>query len=385
MLDLSRIKFAVSLGIMRPEHKATSAFGKQVPSIHRLRHPKTTAYKTMSNRDHRRGRQKVAIRRSSTGAEENKPHTAQEEEAIDQEIAVESGNLITRVVMLLLVISAGVWAYWPSLHEMVTAWEHEPDYSHGYLVIPLALAFLWIKRDLVPPLGKCDWWLGALLLVLAVGGRIFAGRVSNSALDGWSIMFWIAGSVALLFGREILMWSWSSVAFLFFMVPLPYRFETMLSNPLQRIATQLSCWGLQLLGQPALAEGNVILLGEHKLEVEQACSGLRLFVSILALAFAYMILTRRTWWENLVLLLGVIPIAIVSNALRIICTGLLFQYVSSEAAKHFSHDLAGWAMVPIAAFLFAVSLWYINQIFPEREQLEMGSLVRREPLKSHAS
>jgi exosortase len=158
--------------------------------------------------------------------------------------------------------------------------------------------------------------------------------------------------------------------------------EGMLSLPLQKVATKISCWGLQLLGQPAIAEGNTILLGDQHLEVAQACSGLRLFVSILALAFAYLMLVRRTWWEKLLLLASVIPIAIIANSTRIIVTGLLYQFVSSETAKHFSHDFAGWAMIPLAALFFWLVLWYLGKLFHEQLQMDIGSLVRRSDVQA---
>ena len=138
-----------------------------------------------------------------------------------------------------------------------------------------------------------------------------------------------------------------------------------------------SCWGLQILGQPAIAEGNTILVGDNHLEIAQACSGLRLFVSILALAFVYLMLVRRAWWEKLLLLASVVPIAIIANSARIIATGLLYEFSSSEAAKHFSHDFSGWAMIPLAALLFWIVLWYLGKLFREQEQLDIGSLIRR--------
>ena len=140
------------------------------------------------------------------------------------------------------------------------------------------------------------------------------------------------------------------------MVPLPFRVERWLSLPLQGVATNLSCWILQALGQPALAEGHVIVLGNYRLEVEQACSGLRIFVGILALAFAYVIVVRRAWWEKALLLASAIPIALLANAARIVVTGLLYQYVSGEAAKKFAHDAAGWVMILFAAGLVRAGL-----------------------------
>lgn len=98
--------------------------------------------------------------------------------------------------------------------------------------------------------------------------------------------------VWFLSGANVLWWSLPSIVFLWFMVPLPYGMERWLSLPLQRVATELSCWVLHCLGQPALAEGNTILLNDFQLEVEQACSGLRIFVGIMALAFVYLVLIR---------------------------------------------------------------------------------------------
>jgi exosortase len=114
----------------------------------------------------------------------------------------------------------------------------------------------------------------------------------------------------------VLLWSAPAVVFLGFMVPLPFRVEGMLSYPLQRIATHASCFALQCLGLPALAEGNTILLGNNHLEVEQACSGLRIFMATIALAFVCVVLVRRSWWESAAPGLGN-PIALLANSLRV--------------------------------------------------------------------
>ena len=164
------------------------------------------------------------------------------------------------------------------------------------------------------------------------------------------------------------------------MIPLPFRLEQALSLPLQGFATKLSCWALQFLGQPALAEGNTILLGDARLEVAQACSGLRIFVGIFALAYAYVVLVRRSWWIKGMLLASVIPIALIANSTRIVVTGLLNQYISGEAAHEFTHDMSGWIMIPFAALLFAIVLWYLGKLIREVDQLDVGKIIRRESI-----
>lgn len=272
------------------------------------------------------------------------------------------------------------WAYWPTLELLVRAWDRQPDYSHGYLVVPLALYFLWARRDLFPGRAERVAWTGLVLIGLAVVMRAAAALVYLDVADAWSILPWVAGVVWLFWGWRVLWWSLPSVAFLWFMIPLPFAVGHWLSLPLQRVATKISCWTLQMLGQPAIAQGNVILLGEHRLEVEQACSGLRIFMGIIALAFAYLILVRRNWWERALLLASALPVALVANSTRVVVTGLLYQWASSEAAHRFTHDLAGWVMIPFAAGLFALVLLYVGKLTREVEQLDVGDIVRREQL-----
>lgn len=273
--------------------------------------------------------------------------------------------------------ATAVWAYWPTLVELVETWDSQPDYSHGFLVAPVALYFLWARRATYPGFSESMAWPGLALIAAAFAMRLVAAEWWLEQVDGWSLLVWLAGVVWLFGGYSLLRWSLPSIAFLWFMIPWPYGVERWLSLPLQRIAALLSCWTLQLLGQPALAEGNTLLLGEHRLEVEQACSGLRIFVGIIALAFVYVILARRAWWENVLVFLSVVPIALVSNVCRIVVTGLLYQYVSGEAAQKFSHDVSGWVMIPFAAGLFAIMLWYLEKLLPEVESVDLRAAIRR--------
>jgi exosortase len=268
------------------------------------------------------------------------------------------------------------------LLALVRVWDREPDYSHGYLVVPVALYFLWARRERFPGTAAGLAWPGLALIVLSIGVRMVGDRLYLEAMDGWSILLWVAGVVWLLGGWRVCWWSLPSVVFLWFMIPLPYRVERWMSQPLQRVATKLSCWALQFFGQPALDEGNTILINDFPLEVEQACSGLRIFVGIVALAFAYLIIVRRAWWEKALLLVSVLPIALIANSTRIVATGLLYQYVSGEAAHKFAHDVAGWVMIPFAAALFALVLWYMGRLVREGELVEIKDVVRRE--RAHA-
>ena len=282
-----------------------------------------------------------------------------------QETVVGSGLSTGKLVLAGLVMLAAVmWAYWPTLAEMVNQWNRQPDYSHGYLVLPIALFFLWSRRSTLPVerLHPSVW--GALLLLAAGAIRAVAGMYYLVPLDGWTIPITVAGCVWLLYSWSCLRWSLPSIVFLFFMVPIPYRVERWLSLPLQSIATKFSTASLVCLGQPAVAEGHTILLSEEVLFVEEACSGLRIFVGIFALAFAFCLFSRWSWWQKGIVLVAALPVAIIANSTRIIASGLLYQWMSSEAAHRFSHDLVGLVIIPLAAVLFWLLLVYLDKLFP---------------------
>jgi len=127
-----------------------------------------------------------------------------------------------------------------------------------------------------------------------------------------------------------------------------------------------------ILGLPVLAEGNTLWIGEEQLFVEDACSGLRIFVGIFALAFAFVLFSRWPWWQKALTLVAALPIAIIANVLRIVGivgTGLLYHWVSGEAGRQFSHDFSGLVMIPIAAAMFWLFVKYLDRLLPEVEMV----------------
>ena len=101
-------------------------------------------------------------------------------------------------------------------------------------------------------------------------------------------------------------------------------------------------------------------------------------MGIAALAYAYVVIVRRTWWEKAILLASVIPIALIANVTRVVATGPAVPIRLGEAAQKFSHDAAGLIMIPYAAGLFALVLWYLGKLVPEVETVDMAEIVRRD-------
>jgi exosortase len=259
-----------------------------------------------------------------------------------------------------------IWVYWPTLVVLASAWSRDAQYSHGYLVPVFAVVLLWLRRS---RLAGVEFGLSGLgLIFLAIGCvlRTVAAYIYFDWLDGVSLVVTIAGLFGLFGGQKVLLWAWPAIAFLLFMLPLPYSIETMLSHPLQRIATTCSVYAMQTLGLPAIAEGNVIHLTRGRIGVVEACNGLSMLLVFFAMATAIVLLIRRPMLDKVVLLASAIPIAVLANVVRITTTGLAQELIDPVFAQRFFHDWAGWFMMPLALGLFLAELWFLDRLLVEK-------------------
>jgi exosortase len=270
---------------------------------------------------------------------------------------------------MLLPLLCLAWAFWTTLAELAQTWNTNPQYSHGFLVPAFAALLLLLRRDRLPAslhtatAGAIPRCLGTLLLLGGLAMRLAGTYWFFSSAESIALIPCLAGLVLLVGGRPLWRWAWPAVLFLAFMIPLPFRVASALSGQLQWLATITSTFVMQTLGLPALAEGNVILLNEHQIGIVEACSGLRMLVVFFALSTAVVLLVQRHWVDRLLILASAIPIALVSNIVRITATGLMYEAGFSELANHVFHDAAGWLMMPIGLGFLWVELWVLSKLF----------------------
>jgi exosortase len=283
--------------------------------------------------------------------------------------------LAAAVLSVLFMVS-----YWPTLVWMEYQWRNEPDYSHGYLIIPLAIVLLYARSNSFPGLSRRISWAGAGLLLLAGFLRIFASLSYMEFLDGWSIVLWVAGAVWMLAGRSALIWALPAIFFLILLVPLPFQIESMLSGKLQSIVTLLGTGCLRVLGFPAIAEGNTIWVGEKHMLVEEACSGLRIFVGMAAFAFFWASMAQRAWIDKVVILLSALPMAILANTIRVVLTCGSYYWLNDSWSRQL-HDGAGILMIFIAGgLLWCVKTYWELLYHPTKVVLPVSQI--REELAS---
>jgi exosortase len=276
--------------------------------------------------------------------------------------AYPKGYLAAAAALLVLLI----WAYWPTLCEIADRWVNDPKYSHGYFVPVFALFLLWKRRDTLADAHPVPNPWGLVILIAGLGLHLAGARYFVELLCGGSLLLTLTGLVLGLGGWKALNWAWPSIAFLGFMLPLPYFIEIAVSHPLQRLGTEASAYVLQLIGVPAVPQGTTILLERTHLGVVDACSGLGMLVTFIALATAVAILLKeRPWIDRVVLVLSAVPIAVIANIARITVTGLLYHTLEDQKWGDFSHDLAGWFLMTFALVLFWLEAMLMKCLFVE--------------------
>jgi exosortase len=274
---------------------------------------------------------------------------------------------LPRALIMSVLVGAGclVWALWPVLASMTGRWNTDPRYAHGYLVPIFAVALLWLRPSGMEgsKISGNSW--GLVLVGLAAAVQLLGGYYRVDSVAGLALLPYLAGFSVLIGGWPALKWSWASIAFLVFMIPLPWRVENALGPPLQRVATTVSTYLLQTLGFMAFAEGNVIQLNEAKIGVVEACSGLSMLITFIALSTAVALVVKRPLLDRIVLVASAIPVALLANIIRITVTGILHDTVGGHVADAFYHDLAGWLMIPLALVLYWFEIWILSRLLIE--------------------
>jgi exosortase len=242
-----------------------------------------------------------------------------------------------------------ILAYAQVLAHLALQWWREPDYSHGFLVPIFSAYALWQNRDALRRMQARPSWIGMLLFVLSLALLITGSLGAELFLQRISLIGVLAGLIVWFCGWRTLRALLFPLLLLLLMIPLPGVIYYQIVFPLQILASRLATWILHLLNLfPVLREGNVIVLPSTRLEVAEACSGLRSLFSLLTIAVMYSYLAERRQSIRWILCLLVLPIAVAGNAGRVVFAAIAAELGGASAVEGWSHILSG-------IFLFCAS------------------------------
>jgi len=260
-------------------------------------------------------------------------------------------------LLLALAIAGAIAVFWSGILSLGDAWT-APEYSHGPL-IPVLSGYLFLRQlKTVPPDpgARRTRWPGVLVmagaLVIATGGNL--ARIPD--IVTYAMIIWIYGLILVTFGWQRGRQFWPPVLHLVFMLPLPSILYWQLSIKLQFISSELGVALIRLMDIPVFLDGNVIDLGIYKLQVAEACSGLRYLFPVMSFSYIFSVLYRGPVWHKAVLLLSAAPITVLMNSFRIGMIGVLVDNYGIEQAEGFLHYFEGWVIfIACVLILFALA------------------------------
>jgi len=251
--------------------------------------------------------------------------------------------------------------YYDVIAKMVNDWIIDDNYSHGFLIPPIAGYLIWQKRnglskafDFPSNMGLL-FLAGGLLVFLVgkLGAELFTMRFSMLIVI-WSLVLFMAG---WRIGRQ----TFIPISYLGFMIPLPAIIWNQIAFPLKLFATALAANAISLIGIPIFREGNILHLSNTTLEVVDACSGLRSLTSLLALSGAFALITQHSFVKKWILFLSAVPIAILVNIIRLTGTAALAHKYGEKVAQGFLHEFSG-----IIIFVLAILFLYLVHVLLQK-------------------
>ncbi|WP_050929929.1 VPLPA-CTERM-specific exosortase XrtD [Aestuariivita boseongensis] len=269
-----------------------------------------------------------------------------------------------------LLLLGSIPIFWIGFVSLAKAWA-TPEYSHGPL-IPIISLYLFLRemRRLPPPKPVVhDRWPGILIiafsLLLAIAGNLT--RIPD--IVTYAFVIWVGGVVMTIFGWERGKQHQLGVVHLIFMLPLPHFIYLKFTVFLQTISSEIGVWFVALMGVPVFLEGNVIDLGVYKLQVAEACSGLRYLFPILSFSYLFAILYRGPLWHKIVLLVAAAPLTVLMNSFRIGVIGVLVNSYGIEHAEGFLHFFEGWIIFGACIAILFIMAIALQRLTPDPKPL----------------
>jgi exosortase D (VPLPA-CTERM-specific) len=271
--------------------------------------------------------------------------------------------------LIALSLLAAVGAFFPALHFMVATWDQVPEFGYGYFIPFVSAYLIWQCSDRLRLRDSNGSWSGLWLvlagLLLGLLGALSAIRMTSQY-----------GFVLALFGIAVTWLGWQGtriiaapLAMLVFMIPLPQFLLREMSEQLQLWSSQLGVGLIRLFDISVFLEGNVIDLGTMKLQVVEACSGLRYLFPLLVLGVIAAYLFRAPLWKRAVLVLSTIPMTILINSLRIGLIGVTVDRWGPAMAEGLLHDFEGFAMFMLCIVLLGAEMALLTRVGGRRGSL----------------
>jgi exosortase D (VPLPA-CTERM-specific) len=272
------------------------------------------------------------------------------------------------------------------LLDIYQRWAHEEEYGHGFLVVALVGLILWRRWPALRAASTGPKWPGLALVVVAQVCAVLGALAESYYVEQISFVLTVLGLMLVVCGTGAI-WMLAPLAVLLLLtIPLPYTMQAMLTVRLQLVSTEIGVGAIRLLGIPVFVEGNIIDLGQYKLHVAEACSGLRYLLPLTCISFIFGFLYKAPYWKRAVVVASAAPITLLINGFRIAVVAVLVDNFGLQMADGFMHQLEGWVVFFLGGLLLGIEVLVLERF--RLKDLQIGSILDSpadSPNATHAS
>ena len=261
-----------------------------------------------------------------------------------------------------IAVAAMAFAFGDGTSYMLQIWGSKEEYSHAWLVPLISLFLVWQRRNELAMLEFRGSWIGVAFVVLGVALGLIGQLGTVYAVSQFGLVLAICGFVLAFTGFVALRHLWMSLLLLLLAIPLPDFLQVKFSSGMQLISSELGVWFLRLIGVSVYLEGNVIDLGVYKLQVAEACDGLRYLFPLMTLGLVMAYFYKGATWKRLLIFASSIPLTILLNSLRIASIGVMVEHWGIGMAEGFLHEFQGWAVFMLSFALMVLLMVGLSRV-----------------------
>lgn len=277
-----------------------------------------------------------------------------------------TGRVLRTHAFFAAFVLVSVALFWASLHQWVVLSLDDSRYSHLILIPLISAFFFYRERDAIfsSAVFSPRFGLPLLAVPLALYGLLALRVVPVSAnyalflLMLAVVLVWAAG-FALCYGPKAFRAASFPLLLLLLLVPLPFNLMDGIILVLQRGSSELTYAIFKLADVPMFREGVTFELPGIGIEVAKECSsihsGCALFITGLLVGHVFL----KALWTKVPLALLTIPIAMFTNAVRIVTLWFLGAKVDMRFLSGNLHHRGGilFSLISLSVLMSCVALF----------------------------
>ena len=249
--------------------------------------------------------------------------------------------------LVIAAVVAIVGIYWRTAESIVAIWWRSETFAHGFLIVPISIALIWMRRREVATLAPSVDSLGFVLLAGAGIAWLVAAAGEVQVVQQYAMVAMIPAAVIAVVGRRVALALTFPLAFLLLGVPVGEG----LIPPLMEWTADFTVAALRFIGMPVYREGLFFTIPSGNWSIVEGCSGVRYLIASITVGALFAYLNYRSLHKRILFVVLSIIVPIVANGLRAYMIVMIAHLSDSKLAHGVDHFIYGWVFFGLVMLL----------------------------------